>query len=203
VFVHVTSTSAGRHVDTLAAGALTTSNGGRSDAGSTAALQVLPPAPTVGVTFAPAAIGPGETSTLTISLANAGGSALGGVSFAEQLPAGLTFASPADTRTTCGGTVTAHGNTLKLTGGRIPLSGCTVSVVVTASRLDTFTAVVPADALTTASGVTNANRASAMLKVAEADAVSSTGVAVGTELTVGLGLLVLGAGLMLGARRRS
>lgn len=92
----------------------------------------------------------------------------------DTLPPSLRVASPANASTTCpDGTVTATPgtNSVRLTGGEIPASGsCTVTVTVTpvdatTPRDSNTTNTIPANALTTAQGVSNAAAISASVRV--------------------------------------
>ncbi len=97
--------------------------------------------PVLNKTFSPATIGVGHTSTLTFTLSNPNASdALTGAKFVDELPAGMTVASPANASTTCGGPPSwapSTGDTvLDFDGGTIPAnSSCTVSVDVTSSTV--------------------------------------------------------------------
>ena len=128
--VDVTSTTAGGHVNTIAAGALVT-NGGSNAAPATASL-VVGAAPQVTKTFIPAAIKTGDTTTLTIAIANNNMSLLfNGVSFTDTLPAGLTMPDAA-AAPQCGGTLTVASNVITLTGATIA-AGTTCTSTFTAT----------------------------------------------------------------------
>ena len=118
------------------------------------ACSVPPVPPTLGKAFSPATINAGGTSTLTITLSNAGVTA-GSLTapFTDTFPTGLLVAGNATT--TCGGTLTAStgGSTVTLTGGSIPANGsCTVTVPVTAPGGGSFINSLAAGALQTANG---------------------------------------------------
>ena len=88
--------------------------------------------------FAPAAITPGATSTLTLTLDNAGGAVdATGADFTDTLPAPVAVATPANAATTCtGGTLTAvsGSSVIAYTGGTVPAGAvCTVVVDVTST----------------------------------------------------------------------
>jgi uncharacterized repeat protein (TIGR01451 family) len=91
--------------------------------------------------FSPDTIGVGHISTLSFTLSNPNLSdVLTGAAFLDQLPAGMTVASPANASTTCSGSPTwapATGDTLlDFSGGTIPASSsCTVNVDVTSSSV--------------------------------------------------------------------
>jgi len=112
-------------------------------------------APTLDKAFAPASIAPGETSVLTLTLANANASAATlSADLVDTFPTGLVIADPSDAATTCDSgtaTGTAGGDTLTLgTGAQIPAAGsCTVTVTVTAADAGTYTNTIAAGGLQT------------------------------------------------------
>lgn len=91
--------------------------------------------------FSDISIPAGSTTTLSVSIYNSNSFALtlstSPAAWVDTLPAGLSFASPANISTNCGGTVTMVGKTLSLLGGSVPakvgstLGSCTVTVSVT------------------------------------------------------------------------
>lgn len=91
---------------------------------------------TVSKSFDPASIGYGESSSLTITLANTSTElAATGVAFDDIFPAGMVIAAGATINNTCGGTVTAVEGTggVELSGGALSASAtCQVTVTVTA-----------------------------------------------------------------------
>jgi uncharacterized repeat protein (TIGR01451 family) len=106
--------------------------------------QVINVTPQLDKSFNPATITTGQTSTLTLTVTNT--SELGakeGWSFTDNLPAGMTIASPSDAATTCGsGTVTAAaGGTSIAAVGNLAAGqeSCAVTVKVTASKAGTYT----------------------------------------------------------------
>ena len=135
ITVNVTASTAGTYTNTLAAGSVTTTNGGSNAAAANASVDVLA-RPTVAKAFSPAVVGVGQPSTLTITLTNANASPVTGVAFTDTYPAGLANAATPALASTCGGSVTgnAGAGSLALSGGTIPAGGsCTVSVSVVAS----------------------------------------------------------------------
>ncbi|MCB1559698.1 MAG: DUF11 domain-containing protein, partial [Xanthomonadales bacterium] len=116
-------------------GDLTSSSGNSGSASDT--LTVIPQ-PGFAKVFAPDAIAANGVSTLTFSIDNTAGSvALSGLAFSDNLPAGMTVASPANASTTCtGGTITAvaGSGTIQYSGGSVAASStCTLSVDVSAA----------------------------------------------------------------------
>jgi len=135
ISVAITATTAGNHVNTT--GNVTSTNGGNG--GTANATLIVVAGPTITKAFAPTAIQPGGTSTLTITITNTAGNtvALTGVGVTDNLTAAnmQVAGTPAATNT-CGGTFTpnAGDTTLTLTGGTVPVGGsCAISVAVTSS----------------------------------------------------------------------
>jgi uncharacterized repeat protein (TIGR01451 family) len=176
VTVNVTAPNGGSYFNSLAAGALVTSNGSNA-APAVATLTVTPPAPaapTLGKAFSPATINAGGVSTLTITLSNASASAATGAAFTDTLPTGVVIATTPTASTTCGGTLTATAgtSTVTLTGGTIPAnSSCTVTVNVTAPLGGSYFNSLTAGALQTSNG-NNAAPAIATLTVSPPSAVT-------------------------------
>ncbi len=156
VTVGVTSPNAGTFINSIASGALQTSNGGNT-APAVATLTVNAPGnspPTVNKGFSPATILSGGISTLTITLNNPD-SAVASLTapLTDPLPNGVVVSGNASN--TCGGTLTANAgdSSVTLTGGSIPADGsCTVTVDVTASGPGSYFNTLPAGALQTGNG---------------------------------------------------
>ena len=96
---------------------------------------------TIAKAFNPTGIPIGGTSTLTFTITNPNAEVdLTGISFTDNLQTGLTVAaSPAPTNS-CGGTLTASGETISLSGGAVAEgtgNTCTVTVPVTSSTAGT------------------------------------------------------------------
>ena len=105
-------------------------------------LNLLPPA--FSKSFDITEIGPGSVSTLTFTIDNtASADGVTDLDFTDNLPAGMTIATPANVTKTCGlGTVTAPdgGTTISYTGGTLgAFSTCTITVDVTSSTPGTHT----------------------------------------------------------------
>lgn len=118
--------------------------------------------------FVPATLYPTEISKLTVTLQNSSLSPSTNVSFSDVFPDEVFVASPANTSTTCGGTVTATNNTLggefSLSNGTIPAGDgtnpgvCTVTVDVFSDKKGTYTNRIEAGAVTaTTNGATESN----------------------------------------------
>jgi hypothetical protein len=167
VTVDVTAPLGGNYINSLAAGALQTSNG-ENAAPAVATLTVITPVvqPTLGKAFSPATISAGASSLLTITLSNANSTAANLTApLIDALPGGVFIASPANANNTCGGVVTATGTAVTLTGGSIPANGsCTVTVDVTAPLGNNYINTLLTGVLQTSNG-NNAAPASATLTV--------------------------------------
>ncbi|THB78879.1 MAG: IPTL-CTERM sorting domain-containing protein, partial [Desulfobacteraceae bacterium] len=104
----------------------------------------IEPAPLFGKAFSPGAIPYDGTSTLTFTIDNTA-SALGATAldFTDNLPAGMTVASPANASTSCtGGTLTAASGSgvISYSGGTIGTgASCTVQVDITSTTPGTHT----------------------------------------------------------------
>ncbi len=158
--VNVTAAANGKYINTLAAGALVTSNGNNA-APAVATLTVVGPAPppTLGKAFNPTTISAGGISTLTITLSNPDLTiATLTAPLIDTLPNGVVIAPMANVATTCGGAgaplATAGGSTVTLPAGRsIPANGsCTLSVDVTAALPGSYVNTLMAGALVTSNG---------------------------------------------------
>jgi len=165
VTVNVVSPTPGVYINTIPAGAVTSSQGSSAQAAQ-ATLTVAALRHITGTkVFAPANLhGNGNPSTVTITLANPNGVQLTNATFNDALPAGLAIAPTPNSSTTCvGGTVTANAGatSASFTGGTIPANGsCTVKFDVVASAPNTpangnVTNTIGAGTVTTNEGVIN------------------------------------------------
>lgn len=153
--VDVLSNIAGRHVNAMAAGAVTTAEGVVNAEPTRAELAVSTP-PTVAKQFAPAVIPPNGVSTLTIELGNGNE---GPVTLTSALvdnlptaPGAVLVAATPNVSSTCTGAVTAAAGSAAITfasGGVIPAGGCRISVDVTAAVAGQYTNTIAAGGLRT------------------------------------------------------
>jgi hypothetical protein len=148
VNVEVTSSTPGTFVNT--SGDLTSSLGNSGPATDTLAVGG---APGFSKSFAPAAVVPGDASTLTFIIDNsANGTAAGSLVLADNLPAGVEVAATPNASTSCtGGTLSAVAGSSLVTynGGSVAAgTSCTVSVEVVATGTGSFvnTATLTSDA---------------------------------------------------------
>jgi len=170
VTISVTAANAGSYINSLAIGALTTSNG--SNAGPAVATLTVntvagsPIPPTIGKAFSLATISAGGTSTLTITLTNPDPSTpASDAGFTDTLPSGVLVSGVVSNG--CGGTLTAPpaSPTVNLAGGSIGTnSSCDVVVDVTAAVAGSYFNSIAAGALVTGNG-SNAAPAIATLTV--------------------------------------
>ncbi|MFP3466774.1 hypothetical protein [Leifsonia sp. SIMBA_070] len=124
---------------------MTNANG--SGVGNDAAfdnIRILDVTPQLDKSFSPASIYSGQTSTLTFTVTNTAElAAKNGWSFTDNLPAGVTLASPTAAATTCpAGAVTAAagGTTVGVTGNLTAgMTSCTVTVNVTSTTPGSYT----------------------------------------------------------------
>jgi MSHA biogenesis protein MshQ len=117
---------------TLTNTASVTLNGQTNSASDTDTVMVPP---TVTKSFSPAAINPGDTSILTVTLTNPTTTVnITGAAFTDIYPGGMTNSSTPTLTNSCGGTATAvaNGSSLSLSGATIPQgASCAVTVRVT------------------------------------------------------------------------
>jgi len=148
---------------------------------------VTPVPPTLSKAFNPATINAGGSSTLTITLSNAGATlATLTAPLTDTLPTGVLVSDSAST-TCVGGTASAAGSTVTLTGGTIPAGGsCTVTVPVTASSGGNYLNSLLAGALQTNNG-SNAAPAVATLTVNAPALVAPTLGKAFSPTTIGVG----------------
>ncbi len=175
IIVNVTATALGTYTNTIPVGALVTNVGSNPNAAS-ANVNVIA-APTIAKGFAPATIGSGGISTLTITLSNSSAGSYTGATFNDVFPiapGAMTVAAPLTTSNSCGGALQDSGGGalaagdvgIRLTGGTIPANGsCAITVNVTAVAAGVYTNTIPVGALTT-SGGSNTVAANATLTVA-------------------------------------
>jgi uncharacterized repeat protein (TIGR01451 family) len=175
------STPGGPYTNTIPAGALQTSAGNNGST-VTANLFVNPnQPPSVSKSFAPASIGPGGISKLSLSLANPNASAATLTSdFVDTLPASVVIATPANLVVGPGCTLAnvialAGGTTVTYqSGGALPANGgCSIQVDVTSATAGTYTNTIAALALKTTVG-NNAIPTTAVLLVLTPPTVAKT-----------------------------
>ncbi|WP_329106604.1 ice-binding family protein [Micromonospora sp. NBC_01699] len=146
--VNVTATTSGTKVNT--SGPVNSNESGPGTPAAASVTVAVATAPTLAKAFGDATIPSGGTTSLDFTLTNPNpGTPLTGVSFVDNLPAGLVVATPSAAQTDCpSGTITATpgSSTISLFSVTLPASGsCTVSVNVTATttgtKVNTTTAI--------------------------------------------------------------
>jgi len=131
------------------------------------------PRPTLSKSFNPAIVAIGESSTLTVLINNnmVGATNLTNLGLTDVLPANVVVATPANSATTCGGTLTAAtgSGTVTLVGGTLNAGAiCSITVDVTSMTANAYTNIIPATNLTNDQNLPAAQNASALLTVREA-----------------------------------
>ena len=191
---------------TSSTGRLIALNGAVTLDGSTVTACALAPGnASLTKSFSPAAINPGGSSRLTVTLINPNPTvATLNAPLIDTLPLGVVVANPPNASTTCGGSgvpsAVAGGSTLSLgAGATIPANGfCSVSVAVTASSVGAYVNTLNAGALVTTNG-NNTARAQATLVVGAAAAATVPTLSTWALLLSMVTLLVIGVA----AQRRS
>ena len=169
------------------------------DSGTASATLVVNDPPIFTKAFDPQFAPPGTPATLVFVIDNSGSTAEANMlDFTDNLPLGMTVATPANEVDTCvGGTLTAvpASAVITYTGGSVPAASiCTISVDVTVDGAGSFTNV--ADPLTSNLGSSGTATAVDVLEV-------GTAIDIPTQSPIGLTLLgLLLAILGLGVLRR-
>ncbi|HEU0297380.1 MAG TPA: sortase [Anaerolineales bacterium] len=176
VLVDVTSTTPGNLINTIPAGALTSSGGGNTITNTTPASATLYvdiiQSPTLNKSFSPTTMLIGQTSQLRIRIRNNDlDRALTQVTLTDSLPSQLVLANPVDSSlSNCGSsaslTAVSGGSSVILSNSIIPAnSTCTIRVNVTSIVSGIYTNTIPAASIQSQEGVTNSSSASANLNV--------------------------------------
>ena len=176
--VNVTAAVAGTYTNTIAAGAVSSSNAGASTAGSQS--LTVTQAPALSKSFTPGTVAANAVSTLTITLTNPTTTAMTNAAVADIFPS-TSAGAPGNmtlfdtvTTNTCGGALTTStggalavgSDSVKLTGATIPAANvCTLTVRVKAPVGGTYGNTIAVGALTTSGGA-NTAQAAATLQVA-------------------------------------
>ncbi|HEY7945643.1 MAG TPA: hypothetical protein VIH15_14160 [Casimicrobiaceae bacterium] len=168
VTVDVVSAASSTYLNTIAANAVSSSQGSNAQDAQATLVVSKPANITGGKVFAPTNVhGNGTGSTLTITLTNPNPIALTNATLTDSLPTAITIAGTPNAGTTCGaGTATpspsaSNPATIALSAGTIPASGsCTMTVDVVARNPNAPTNgnqanTIAAGALTTTQGATN------------------------------------------------
>ncbi|MCC7446898.1 MAG: DUF11 domain-containing protein [Anaerolineae bacterium] len=187
--VNVTGTALNNYTNTLPAGALTSAEGATNTtpASDTLTITILPTV-SIAKAFTPKQIAPNGTAQLQITIDNTSAIPLTALAFTDNLPAGLTIATPANVTNTCNGVVTAApgGTTVQLAGGTAAVgTTCTITMDVTGVTAGNYPNTIPVNGLTSAEGATNAAPASDTLEIAAVGAGGAGAGAVGNAASAG------------------
>jgi hypothetical protein len=178
VSVNVTSTTVGNLINTIPAGALSSTGGGTTITNTSPASATLHVggivSPTISRSFSSATIWAGEISRLSIVITNNDPTTtLTQVSLTDDLPADVFIADPVGPALQgCGAlaalTAAVGSTSVMLNNGAIaPSSTCTITVNFTSDVQGTYTNRIPANALQTQQGLTNTGQAVTRLNVQE------------------------------------
>ncbi len=177
VQVDVTASELGAYTNTIPEETVTSAEGFKNPNDAVATLNVLDP-PVITKAFSPAPVKAGQVSTLTVIITNANTQTLNGVALTDNLPSGLSVASPPNASTTCaGGAVAAAvaGTSIALTNATVPANGaCIFQADVFSNVPGDYENTIPANALVTTQGVTNTAPATNTLTVLQPPTVAKS-----------------------------
>ncbi len=154
--VDVTMDVDGNLINKIPAGAVTSTNGASNDQDASATLTNAAGVRAIKF-FGPSRIqsGSGNSSTLTITLENTSNVPLTSLGLIDNMPTGLTIATPPDANQ-CGGTLSSTDTQLTLAGGSLAgLTSCTMEISVTAPSAGTYLNCLPAGTVTDNLGTSN------------------------------------------------
>ena len=194
--VNVTGTASGTKVNT--SGPVDSNESGPGTPAAASITVRAAAAPTISKAFGDATIPLNGTTSLGFTLTNPNtGTSLTGVSFVDNLPAGLVVATPNAAQTNCAsGTIVASpgSSSISLFGATLPASGsCTVSVNVTGTT--TGTKVNTTVAVTSVESGPG-SPASASITVGNGGTLPVTGSRGSTYVTIALTMIGLGTALL-------
>lgn len=163
----VLTTGAGPWNNTIAPGKITSAEGPTNSQVVASTLGNASASLSLVKGFNPLIVTGNQPSTLTINVSNTSGVAIDNVAFSDVFPQGIQVYSTPNAQTTCtGATVAATpgGNQVSITGAQLAASGsCEVTVQVTSVAFLNLTNTIPAKAVTSLGGYTNADPTSATL----------------------------------------
>jgi LPXTG-site transpeptidase (sortase) family protein len=166
----VTSSTTGVHTNTIPPENVTNNENRRLSSNLTATLTVVSNgtlAIEVVKGFNPLTVFGGSSSTMSIELINPGNVTLTGIAFTDNMPSGMILANPVNFNVgTCSGTLagTPGSNSFSFSGGGLaPLTRCTLTLSATMTVNGNLTNTIPAGAVTTANGISNADPVEATL----------------------------------------
>jgi uncharacterized repeat protein (TIGR01451 family) len=167
------SAAPGLVTNTIAAAGVSFNAGALQNQNGSSASNTYTAAPSVSLTkaFLPTTITAGATSVMTIGIVNnaAGAATLSGLALSDALPPNIFVAPVPNASTSCaGGTVTAVAGaaTVSLANGTVGAGAtCTITVTVTGAVAGIFVNTIPAAALTSLQGASNAAPVQATLNI--------------------------------------
>lgn len=172
----VLAAGAGPWENTLAAGKVTSAEGPTNSQPVTRALGLESASLALNKKFTPLIVTGNQPSTLTIDVVNTSLVPISNVSFADVFPQGIQVYSTPNAKTSCtGGTVAATPGSgqVSLTGAQLAANGsCQVTVTVTSVAFLNLTNTIPAKAVSSQGGYTNATPTSATLSTLQGLGVS-------------------------------
>lgn len=163
----VQTSGAGSWTNSIPAGNITSAEGAVNSAVISSTLNVRSAALALNKSFNPVIVTGNQPSLLTIDVVNSQNVAINGASFTDVFPLGIVVYPVPDASTTCpGATVTAvpDSGQVSLTGANLAAnSSCKVFVRVTSIAFLNLTNTIPAGAVSSQGGYTNAQPTSATL----------------------------------------
>jgi uncharacterized repeat protein (TIGR01451 family) len=159
------------YTNTINANTIVSTNGWTNPTAFSRSLTITQPL-VVAKVFSPNVISPNGTSTLTFTVKNNAAVPANNVTVTDDLPAGLTVASPANTSasSSCGSSATVTANTstqVRLNNGTIAAGDtCTVTFNVTGSTINSYSNTIQTTKVSTTEGWRSTNNASATLQIA-------------------------------------
>ena len=163
----VTTAGSGPWSNTIPIGGISSAQGPANTSAVSATLAAATAAIGINKSFNPVIVTGGVPSTLTIDVINSSPIAITGASFTDVFPPGIVVFPVPNASTTCaGGSVTALPNDGKvaLAGATLaPTSTCQVTISVTSTKFLNLTNAIPAGAILSDQGYTNATGTEASL----------------------------------------
>lgn len=172
----VLAAGAGPWTNTLGVGKVTSAEGPTNSQAVTRTLTQQSASLALNKQFSPLIVTGNQPSTLTIDVVNTSVSPISNVSFTDVFPQGIQVYSTPNAQTTCtGGTVAATPGSgqVSLTGAQLGAGNtCQVTVTVTSMAFLNLTNTIPAGAVSSQGGYTNATPTSATLSTLQGLGVS-------------------------------
>lgn len=167
VSVRVTSSSAGNLTNIIPVGGVRSFQGAVNTQPAEATLTNLAGLG-LGKSFSPSTVNPGDTTRLTITIINSRPDDLAALAITDNLPAGLTIASPPNTTTNCpNGLVTTTPNSVTLSGATVNNSTtCSFGVDVLVAAIGSYTNIIPAGSITSNPSFSNPEPVQAVVTAA-------------------------------------